>query len=114
VSQPPLRQAVRVAKAIEIEAARREVLSRVRVLPSEEVDLADALGRHLATDAVADAPFQPFDNSAMDGFAVRAPDLAGAGPGNPVTLHLVGESKAGQPATSRSARARPSRSRPAR
>jgi molybdopterin molybdotransferase len=88
-----------MAKAIEIETARREVLARVATMASEEVPLGEALGRHLAVDAVAEAPFQPFDNSAMDGFAVRSPDLAGAGPGSPVTLRLVGESRAGQPAS---------------
>ncbi|HEY2477139.1 MAG TPA: gephyrin-like molybdotransferase Glp [Solirubrobacterales bacterium] len=87
-----------MAKAIEIEAARHEVLSRIQVLPSEEVGLGGALGRRLAVDAVADAPFQPFDNSAMDGFAVRAADVAGAGADSPVALMIVDESRAGRPA----------------
>jgi molybdopterin molybdotransferase len=87
-----------MANAIEIEAARREVLARVRPTPAEEVDLGDALGRRLAVDAVAEDRFQPFDNSAMDGFAVRAEDLAGASAGSPVALAIVDESRAGAPA----------------
>jgi molybdopterin molybdotransferase len=88
-----------MAKAIEIGAARREVLARVRP-PSatEEVALADALGRRLAVAAVAEGPFQPFDNSAMDGFAVRAADVSEASPESPVTLRVVDESRAGHPA----------------
>jgi molybdopterin molybdotransferase len=39
-----------------------------------------------------------FDNSAMDGFAVRAEDTRGASPGEPVSLTVVGESRAGLPA----------------
>ncbi|HEY2055946.1 MAG TPA: gephyrin-like molybdotransferase Glp [Solirubrobacterales bacterium] len=88
-----------MAKAmIEVEAARRKVLARVGLTPAEEVGLGEALGRRLAVDAVADAPFQPFDNSAMDGFAVRAADVAGASAEAPVTLAIVDESRAGHPA----------------
>jgi molybdopterin molybdotransferase len=87
-----------MARAIEIEAARREVLARVRLLPVEEVGLGEALGRVLAADAVADGPFQPFDNSAMDGFAVRAEDVASGSAESPAALRIVDESRAGRPA----------------
>ena len=87
-----------MARAIEIEAARREVLARVRPTAVEEVGLAEALGRRLAVDAVADGPFGPFDNSAMDGFAVRAEDVAGASADSPAALSVVDESRAGNPA----------------
>jgi molybdopterin molybdotransferase len=83
---------------IAIDAARREVLARVRPTPAEEVGLVDALGRRLAVDAVADGPFGPFDNSAMDGFAVRAEDVAAARADAPVALDVVDESRAGRPA----------------
>jgi molybdopterin molybdotransferase len=88
-----------MAKAIEVEAARREILARVRATAAQNVRLGEALGRRLALDAVADGQFQPFDNSAMDGFAVRAAEVAGAGPGSPVSLTIVDESRAGHPAT---------------
>jgi len=88
-----------MAKAIEVEAARREILARVRATASQNVRLGEALGRRLAVDAVADGQFQPFDNSAMDGFAVRAAEVSGAGPESPVTLTVVDESRAGRPPT---------------
>ena len=88
-----------MARAIEVEAARREILARVRATASQNVRLGEALGRRLAVDAVADGPFQPFDNSAMDGFAVRAAEVAGAAPESPVSLTIVDESRAGHPAT---------------
>jgi molybdopterin molybdotransferase len=85
---------------VEVQDARRAILG-VTVAPAgESVALGvAALGRVLGEDVVATHPVPAFDNSAMDGFAVRAPDLAGAGPGSPVTLRLVGESRAGSPAT---------------
>ena len=88
-----------MAKAIEVEAARREVLARVRLMATEEVGVGEALGRRLAVDAVAETPFPPFDNSAMDGFAARAADVAGASADSPVALTIVDESRAGHPAT---------------
>ncbi|OJU85412.1 MAG: hypothetical protein BGO11_07170 [Solirubrobacterales bacterium 70-9] len=87
-----------MAKAIEVEEARREILSRVRVTGVEKVGLGEALGRRLAVDAVAETPFQPFDNSAMDGFAVRSADVAAASEDAPVALTIVDESRAGHPA----------------
>ena len=77
--------------ALSIEAARRAVLAEVHPLPTEEVAVQDALGRVLAEDVAAAADVPAFDNSAMDGFAVRA-GAAGR------TLRLVGESRAGAPA----------------
>jgi molybdopterin molybdotransferase len=88
-----------MANAIEVEAARREILARVRATAPQNVRLGEALGRRLAVDAVADGQFQPFDNSAMDGFAVRAAEVAGAAPGSPVSLTIVDESRAGHPST---------------
>jgi len=87
-----------MAGPISLEDARAAVLAVAAPLPAIEVPLGEALGLHLAEDVVADSPLQRFDNSAMDGYAVRAADLAGAGPGAPVTLALAGESRAGHPA----------------
>jgi molybdopterin molybdotransferase len=79
---------------IEIEEARRLVLERASPLAAEPVPLRDALGRVLAVEVGAADPVPGFDNSAMDGFAVRAADTASA----PVTLQVVDESRAGRPA----------------
>jgi molybdopterin molybdotransferase len=88
------------SKLIEIERARDLVLERAAVLEAERVPLHAALGRVLDEDAVSEEPVPGFDNSAMDGFAVRALDTAGAGPGSPVALRDAGESRAGHPAGS--------------
>ncbi len=80
---------------LEIEDARRLVLDATGRLPSEQVELRAALGRVLAADARAVEPVPAFDSSAMDGFAVRAQDIAHAAPGSPSVLRIVGEARAG-------------------
>ena len=64
-------------------------------LESEPVSVGDAAGRVLATAVVAGRDLPGFANSAMDGFAVRAQDLARAAPGNRIRLVLAGEVGAG-------------------
>jgi molybdopterin molybdotransferase len=75
--------------------ARAGVLERLAPLPVREVALTDALGCVLATDVAAAEDLPPFANSAMDGFAVRGADLAGAGEDHPVALKVTGEVFAG-------------------
>jgi molybdopterin molybdotransferase len=77
---------------VSIDEARAAVLEAVRPLGSETVAVGDALGRVLAEDVAAASDVPPFDNSAMDGFALAA------GPAGR-ELELVGESRAGAPAT---------------
>jgi molybdopterin molybdotransferase len=77
--------------ALSIEAARRAVLAEVEPLATEDIAVYDALGRVLAEDVAAAGDVPAFDNSAMDGFAVRA-GAAGR------TLRVVGEARAGAPA----------------
>ena len=72
-----------------------EVLAAIRPLPSREVALADVLGAVLDGDVTAQWPLPSFDNSAMDGYAVHAADLAGASADTPVTLPVRGEIAAG-------------------
>lgn len=83
---------------IEVERARDAVLEHAAPLASEEVPLRRALGRVLAEESRSDELVPSFDNSAMDGFAVRAKDTRGAVPDAPVTLRIAGESRAGRPA----------------
>jgi molybdopterin molybdotransferase len=64
------------------------------------VPLRHALGRILAVDVASVDPVPGFDNSSMDGFAVRAEDTRGAGSAAPVTLTITDESRAGRPARS--------------
>ncbi|MDM7855096.1 molybdopterin molybdotransferase MoeA [Cellulomonas alba] len=68
-------------------------------LPPVEVGLADALGLVAAQDVVADAPLPRWDNSAMDGFAVRAADVEPASPDTPVTLRVLDDAPAGAPSS---------------
>lgn len=77
---------------ITVEQALEIVLREARVLPGEEVGLEDAAARVLAEDVRSDVDLPPFDRSAMDGYALRAADVAGA----PVALEVVGEVRAGQ------------------
>ncbi len=80
------------ASLISLEEARSAVIEAVASpLGAEDVDLRSALGRVLAEDAVAPSDLPPFDNSAMDGFAVVS--------GPPAELEVIGESRAGRPAT---------------
>src|SRR5690348_11944342 len=82
-------------KLTNIERARELVLERVSgPLPPERVAISEALGRVLAEDVASADAVPGFDSSAMDGYAVRAGDLADA----PITLPVAAESRAGHPA----------------
>lgn len=78
-----------------------ELLAGLADRPTEEVSIhREVLGRVLAHDVVAPGPLPRFRNSQMDGFAVRAADVASAAPGAPVTLPVAGDVAAapGEPA----------------
>ena len=72
-----------------------EISAAITPLAPRELSLADAEGTTAAADITASYALPPFDNSAMDGFAVVAADLAGASAERPVTLPLAGEVPAG-------------------
>jgi molybdopterin biosynthesis enzyme len=76
---------------ITVAEAIRIVEEQTHALPAESVPLADASGRFLAEDVIADSDLPPFDRSQMDGYAVRAADTENS----PVQLRIVGESAAG-------------------
>jgi molybdopterin molybdotransferase len=80
---------------IGIDEAFALLLPRFLPLSSERVSLDQALGRFLASSLAVREDVPPFDNSAMDGYAVRAEDLVGATAEQPVALPLVVESRAG-------------------
>jgi molybdopterin molybdotransferase len=82
---------------IEVEEAQRRVLAEVPVFGVEEVALVDALGRVLREDVAAPDDVPQRDNSAMDGYAVRAEDVAKA----PVSLRVIEDLPAGTVATQR-------------
>lgn len=76
------------------EEARRTILDNVSPLGVERVSLLDSLGRVIAEDTVAPSDMPSFDNSAMDGFAVREADCR-----EPVSLRITGYIPAGGAAT---------------
>lgn len=78
-----------------VAAALTAVLDSISVLPSETVALPDALGRVLATPIVAQDNLPPFANSAMDGYAVCAADVATATRETPVSLRVLADIAAG-------------------
>jgi molybdopterin molybdotransferase len=77
--------------------AQEIILGRVQPCGLEPVPLLEAVGRVLAQDVVAQDHLPPFDNSGMDGYAVRADDVAGASQGAPITLTVVADIAAGHP-----------------
>lgn len=78
-----------------VEEAREAVLDRIARLESHTVDVLESLGCVLAVDIVSDIDVAPFDNSAMDGYAVRAADVEGASVESPVVLRVVDHIAAG-------------------
>ncbi|MFC0862717.1 gephyrin-like molybdotransferase Glp [Sphaerimonospora cavernae] len=68
-----------------------DILAAVRPLAPMEVDIENALGTVLAEDVASPMPLPPFDNSAMDGYAVRAEDVAAT----PVMLPVIEDVAAG-------------------
>jgi molybdopterin molybdotransferase len=80
-----------------VDEARAAVLAAVaRPVATEIAFLSEALGRVVAEPVVARTALPPWDNSAMDGYAVRAADTAGAAEDAPIRLEVVGEVRAGE------------------
>jgi len=84
-----------VAAVVPLDDALAHVLAGCEPLEPVHVPATGAMGLVLAEDVVAAEAIPPFVNTAMDGYAVRAEDVAGA----PVTLPVVAEVAAGHPAT---------------
>lgn len=79
-----------------VEEHQHVVAGLIKARPAVTVPLADALGLALADDVVAPLPLPGFDNSAMDGYAVLAADVAGASAENPVKLPVAEDIPAGR------------------
>lgn len=80
---------------ISVEEARAYILRYFKPLETEYVSPDEALDRILSEDIVAPLAVPPHDNSAMDGYAVRAQDIAGASAQNPIRLNVVADLAAG-------------------
>jgi len=81
---------------VPVEEARERILSQIKPLQPLELPLQEAEGCVLAQDVVAGSDIPDFPSSAMDGFAVRSSDVAGASPASPVELRIVGRALIGQ------------------
>ena len=79
-----------------VHEASDRILAGIRPLELERVPLRDAFGRVLAEDVTSPIDHPPWDNSSMDGYAVRAADVAFATESNPVTLFVLETVRAGQ------------------
>ncbi|MCX7911946.1 MAG: molybdopterin molybdotransferase MoeA [Dehalococcoidales bacterium] len=80
---------------LSVEEALEKVLAEIDVLDVETVPILDSLGQVLAEDITSQVNVPPLDNSAMDGYALRAADTGGARRGNPVYLRVIGTILAG-------------------
>ncbi len=81
---------------LSVEEAQEQVLAQVRPLEAESMPILEALGRVLAEDIASDMDVPPLDNSAMDGYAVRAADILSASRESPVALCVVADLAAGR------------------
>jgi molybdopterin molybdotransferase len=81
---------------VTVEQHRARVADLLGRTPVVDLPVADCLGLVLAADLTAPISLPPFDNSAMDGYAVRAADLTGATRDTPVTLPVAEDIPAGR------------------
>ncbi len=81
---------------IAVEEALRIILAGITPLGLESIDMAGSQGRVLGEDIRAKRPNPPWDNSAMDGYALRAADSIGASKQSPAVLKVIYDLPAGQ------------------
>lgn len=80
---------------ISVDEAREKILEHIQILGVQFVGLIDSLGCALAEDIISDINVPPFNNSAMDGYAIIATDSKGATPDNPIKLKVIEDIAAG-------------------
>ena len=94
---------------LSVEEARQQMLNTIPVLPTEQRDILSCTGYVLAEALHAEENIPPFDNSAMDGYAVRAADLQNASEDEPAVLTIVETIAAGYAPTQQVAAGQASR-----
>jgi len=82
---------------LSVEQARERILSQLNPVTTESIKLDECGNRVLGRDVIASTDLPLFDNSSMDGFAVRAADVADATNASPRSLHVVADIPAGTP-----------------
>ncbi|MEK7824996.1 MAG: gephyrin-like molybdotransferase Glp [Nitrospirota bacterium] len=81
---------------ISVKEALKAILANITISGIEKVGILDSLGRVLAEDIVAKRDHPPWDNSAMDGYAVIFNDIRGASKKAPAAIKVIGEVPAGR------------------
>jgi molybdopterin molybdotransferase len=84
-----------LARLISVKEAQQGILSQFSPVSTTIVPLELSNGRVLSQDIYSETGFPPFNNSSMDGFAVRTEDVAQASASNPITLKIVADIPAG-------------------
>ena len=74
--------------SIKVDEARKIILEKIKVQGTEKVSISEALGRILSEDIIARRNNPPMDNSAMDGYALKAKDIELATSENPIKLEI--------------------------
>ncbi len=84
-----------ISMMITVDEALDKILSRIEPLGFEKVAILEALGRVIAEDIHANRDIPPFDNSGMDGYAVRSEDIQNASSYRPARLEVIDDLPAG-------------------
>ena len=85
-------------RLLSVEEAQDRVFAAIAGPTEPELAwLSEALGRVAAEPVASPLALPPWDNSAMDGYAIRAADVGAASEDQPATLEVIGEVRAGQP-----------------
>ncbi len=84
-----------LTQLMSVKEAQTKILAQFTAVEAESTPIEQAHGRILAQDIAAKENFPLFDNSSMDGYAVRAEDVQGASPESPVRLRVVVDIPAG-------------------
>jgi len=88
-----------VTSLLNVDAALETILNQILILNHETIPLADSLGRVIAENITSPIDLPPFDNSAMDGYAVHFNDSTDASENHPITLSVVMDIPAGKAPT---------------
>lgn len=87
----------RSADWLGLEEAQSRIFGQASPLEAHRISIAESVGHALAEQLIATATLPPWDNSAMDGYAVRAEDIERASRGKPAKLTVIDVVRAGQP-----------------
>lgn len=85
-----------MSQLLKVADARLRLLNSISQVESEQVPLLYAVGRVLAEEVISNVELPLFNNSSMDGYAVRAVDLVGTDPNHPMELFVVADIPAGK------------------